>query len=147
MTTVAWDGTTLASDSLAVDPWGLTSRADKIFEGTGFILGFAGPHGPIINWWRKIQTMPVSWIIEHGYTDYEREHNAPSMILVTPHKAYKLDGPVFLEIEAPYHAIGSGRDFAIAAMHLGKTAEEAVMIASHFDNNTDSRVQKFVRPL
>lgn len=37
------------------------------------------------------------------------------------------------EIFEPFYAIGSGRDFAIAAMALGKSALEAVELASRFD--------------
>lgn len=147
MTTVAWDGFTMACDSLAVDSWGLKSRADKVLEGENFILGIAGNHGQILAWWRQVQSLPASSVIAHGYTHYEREHNNPSMILVTAHKAYKLDGPVFIALEeGAQHAIGSGRDFALAAMYLGKTAAEAVEIASRFDNNTNNRIQKYERP-
>ena len=146
MTTVAWDGNTLAADSLAVDNWGLVSRANKVLEGEDFLLGIAGNHGMILAWWRKVQSLPASSIINHGYTDYELEKNNPSMILVTAHKVYKLDGPVFIEVEARFTAIGSGRDFALAAMHLGKTAKEAVQIAAEFDNNTDDKVQVHMRP-
>ena len=146
MTTVAWDGFTMACDSLAVDNWGLKSRADKVLEGENFILGIAGNHGQILAWWRQVQSLPASSVIAHGYTHYEQEKNNPSMILVTAHKVYKLDGPVFVELEYMRHAIGSGRDYALTAMHLGKTAAEAVEIASRFDNNTDNRIQKYERP-
>ena len=51
------------------------------------------------------------------------------------------DGAILIYERSPYPvrwhdtiaAIGSGRDFALAAMHLGKTAEVAVAVASHFD--------------
>ncbi|OBR52335.1 hypothetical protein A6456_10570 [Paraburkholderia tropica] len=50
------------------------------------------------------------------------------------------DGTVWLygcsaypfQMEDPFHAIGSGRDFAMAAMWLGKTAVQAVHVASQF---------------
>jgi hypothetical protein len=40
----------------------------------------------------------------------------------------------------PPCAIGSGMDFALAAMACGKTAAEAVEIAARFDPNTGGRV-------
>ena len=40
--------------------------------------------------------------------------------------------PVFYEDET--FAIGCGRDFALAAMHLGKTAREAVEVAIALDS-------------
>lgn len=147
MTTVAWDGTYLAADTLSTDNWGLKGHANKILEGENFILGIAGPQGLILAWWRQVQSLPASSVIAHGYTHYEREHNNPSMILVTAHKAYKLDGPVFIELEEGEKvAIGSGRDFAMAAMYLGKEAGEAVLVAAHFDVNTNNRVQVVQRP-
>lgn len=146
MTTIAWDGKHLAADTLAVDPWGLKVRVEKIMEGTDFILGASGEHGNIMAWWRQVETLPVSSVIHHGYTHYEREHNCPNMILVTAHNAYRLVGSVFVPLEREFFAVGSGRDFAITAMHLGKSAEEAVKIAALFDNNTGTEIQKQERP-
>ena len=37
-----------------------------------------------------------------------------------------------LRIENRQWAIGSGRDFAVMAMHLGKTAAEAVLLTAQF---------------
>lgn len=42
-----------------------------------------------------------------------------------------------------FTAFGSGRDFAIAAMALGKTAVEAVRVASRFDVSTGEGVDFF----
>jgi ATP-dependent protease HslVU (ClpYQ) peptidase subunit len=39
-----------------------------------------------------------------------------------------------------FHALGSGRDFALAAMYLGKNAREAVEIAMEFDLETGKGV-------
>lgn len=44
------------------------------------------------------------------------------------------DGPFALPVENAFWAFGCGRDFALAAMHCGKDAREAVEIASRFDN-------------
>jgi hypothetical protein len=46
-----------------------------------------------------------------------------------------------LRSDKPY-AIGSGSDFALAAMDLGKTAEEAVSFAATRDPFTNTEVQK-----
>lgn len=44
-------------------------------------------------------------------------------------------------------ADGSGRDYATAAMYLGKTAREAVAVAARFEANTGMGVDSFdVRP-
>lgn len=36
-------------------------------------------------------------------------------------------------VEAPFYASGSGREYALAAMHLGHSAEVAVAVACEFD--------------
>ncbi len=42
--------------------------------------------------------------------------------------------------EDAFFACGSGRDYAIAAMHLGKSAREAVEIASIYDTGCGNGV-------
>jgi hypothetical protein len=44
-------------------------------------------------------------------------------------------------ISEAYYAIGSGREFALAALFLGKTAAEAVEVACHLDVWTGGRVE------
>lgn len=53
-------------------------------------------------------------------------------------KLYSEYGPT--EIETSRFAVGSGDTYATAAMACGKTAKEAVEIASQFDNGTGSEV-------
>ena len=48
--------------------------------------------------------------------------------------------PFAIEHEDEQFAIGSGRDYALAAMRLGKSAEEAVLLAAEFDPGTGNGV-------
>lgn len=41
-----------------------------------------------------------------------------------------------------FHAVGSGRDYALAAMHLGLSARDAVGVAMEFDLNTGGELQE-----
>ena len=43
-------------------------------------------------------------------------------------------GEAHFEIDAPYHAIGSGAQLAIGAMAMGATAVEAVEVACRYSN-------------
>lgn len=43
-------------------------------------------------------------------------------------------------IEDAYFAIGSGSPYAVAAMHCGKSAQESVSIAAHFDPATGGNI-------
>ena len=58
------------------------------------------------------------------------------MLVVLPDRSlHKFEStPHPLRFPPQNFAIGSGRDFALAAMHLGKTAVEAVEVACHFDS-------------
>ena len=44
-------------------------------------------------------------------------------------------------LEARFFAIGSGKEFALGALHAGATAEEAVRIASEYDSLTGGPIQ------
>jgi hypothetical protein len=48
--------------------------------------------------------------------------------------------------EGAFFAIGSGRDFAMMAMRLGKSAPEAVQLASEFDAGTGPQVDTLTVP-
>ncbi len=57
-----------------------------------------------------------------------------SFIVIKPDGIYSYEqSPTPVKLEDKNVACGSGRDFAITAMHLGKTAIEAVEIACLFD--------------
>jgi hypothetical protein len=56
--------------------------------------------------------------------------------------------PTFMPILERFWSVGSGRDFALAAMALGKTAKEAIELAHMFDASTGDKVDviEIVRP-
>lgn len=137
MTCIAWDGKTLAADKRATYQ-GLTRTVTKIFRHGNALLAIAGDGGmgmEMVNWirgggvlssypptQREEKTMVYFAMIEDGRVwMYER----------TPH-------PLILEDRQ--FAMGSGRDFALAAMHLGKSAREAVEIACLFEQNCGNGV-------
>ena len=73
--------------------------------------------------------------------DQERRGQA---FLVTPDRRilrYE-DGPYPFAVEEKFFAAGSGRDYALTAMYLGKTAREAVEIACHFDNGCGNGIDE-----
>lgn len=132
MSVIAWDGKTLAADRRAVSN-GICRTASKIFklpDGTLFACSGLLVHGLQVKHWLEsgaaVENFPAAqrdkddweacWHILHDgrVHCYER----------TP---YPL---VFAE---PFQAMGSGRDYAEAAMYLGKTASEACQVACHFD--------------
>jgi len=53
------------------------------------------------------------------------------------------DSLVPVPIEHPFFAIGSGSDIAMGAMHLGLTPQQAVILASELDINTNDVVDYY----
>lgn len=137
MTTVAWDGNIMASDTLCSDDWGLkTEMRDKIKTGKDFYIGFSGAVSEIEKYWSTIKNKTFDELLEYGNPFFDQEKAGFQALLVSSKYSCYLIGGRYKKIHRGYHAIGSGRDFAFSAMHLGKTAIEAVKIASEYDVNT-----------
>jgi ATP-dependent protease HslVU (ClpYQ) peptidase subunit len=144
MTTVAYDGKFMASDTLAVDYWGLKEVCNtKILCVGNFAVGCAGSSGQIEAWWqfllKRYNDEPCfDDVMKYGYPSYKKDDDDPSLMLVCDGTIARHATGVFTICDRPFFAIGSGRDYALAAMHCGKSAREAVLVASVFDNNTNS---------
>jgi ATP-dependent protease HslVU (ClpYQ) peptidase subunit len=153
MTTIAYDGQYMVCDELATDCWGLKEyQPDKIFKGSGCAVGCAGETGVIYKWWKTLKQFyetkepTFEQILDFGYPDYERDKNDPSLMLVNRiGEIYRHSSGIFIIVQRKFFAIGSGRDFALAAMHCGKTAHQAVQIAAEFDNNTGYEMHHWER--
>lgn len=127
MTCIAWDGTTLAADRLAAYG-GMTNEVTKIHRVNGVLVGGSGDLPfvlEMIEWvraGRKPEDFPPA---QRSKDDWQ-----PLLVI-------EVDGTTSLYERTPYPvrnknkhvAIGSGREFARAAMHLGRTAREAVEVA------------------
>lgn len=139
MTTIAYDGVSIAADTLTL--FGVEKAkypARKIEVRGDGIYAASGP----ANMLRRL----IKWL--HDGADYDdtpsvKMENANWSLLVI-----KPDGtawcammlhPELIRVSAPF-AIGSGADFALGAMACGKTAAEAVEIASQFDVNTGGSI-------
>lgn len=132
MTTIAWDGKTLASDSLSTFNGVRSGELKKLFRLTdGRIVGCAGDMDfmvPFIDWLEgKRETLP------DGYQ--------MGSIVVMPDgsaRHYEEKGN-YTPADAPY-AIGSGFLAALASMKCGKNAQEAVAIAAELDIYTGGKI-------
>ena len=142
MTTIAFDGSTIAADMLAVDNWGLKDNVSKLLRGNDFIAGGAGERSKILHWWSSVEKMSFEEVLRFGFPDYDAEKNDPAIVIAYKNGgAYKHAGGLFVPCSRPFHAVGSGRDYALAAMHLGRSAKEAVEVAMVFDNNTGGHIE------
>lgn len=131
MTIIAYDGKTVATDRQATDN-GLRQYAKKLFKmDDGTVIAISGD--------MSLSIALKDWYVAGKPEDKcpcSREKDKFGYIIV-----FKPDGTVEeyencdtpIEVIDPFMAWGSGRNYAIAAMGLGKTAEEAVLEASRYD--------------
>lgn len=147
MTTVAFDGRFMASDSLATDSWGLKEyTGEKITVLPGMLIGAAGESGQIRRWLREVRKLPTvdaQMILDYGYPTYNKDSDDPSLMLFVSRGStlYRCVSGMWVPTSRLFHAVGSGRDYALAAMACGKTAHEAVQIAMAFDNGTGGDIR------
>lgn len=137
MTTIAWDGRTMSGDSKMCNEFGaVTGYVTKVRRAAdGRVAGFTGN-------FRHAEEF-VRWLDgdrpEPPRGDYNVLVADPARRTLRKFEPAGTDGSeggwLQLDFDAP-HALGSGRDFAAAAMHLGKDARSAVMVASDLDVHT-----------
>jgi len=141
MTTIAFDGKIMAGDTLTTDYYGMIEESlEKVKVGKDFLCGGAGEIAQINKWWKKVKEMTFLEVIEYGYPDYKKDDNDPSIIIADKNGVWRHTGGIFLKCSREFHAVGSGRDYALAAMHLGNSATESVLVAASFDNGTNKEI-------
>lgn len=138
MTVIAWDGQTLAADKRA-SVGNVVRTCTKIFRHNGELFGYAGmaAFGEQLLTWYKNGADPKD------YPPSQRDKDDYAELLVI-----KADGIIQKFERTPYpisyqdktFAIGSGRDFALAAMALGCNATAAVELTCTLDTGCGSGV-------
>lgn len=136
MTVIAWDGKQLAADR-RISFGNLSGGRVIIFRLLDhnlkhILVGACGSSSgsqDFLHWisaGRKLEDWP---------THLKEKDNTFSAMVIEKDKRISLyeASPYPSILEQPFWAIGSGRDFAIAAMHCGKSAYEAVEIAIIYD--------------
>lgn len=129
MTTIAWDGTTLAADSLYAlgnHKWFVPdSKLIWVpYEGEYAMFGDVGGV--------EASVLVIQWLHEGADPDVkplflaESEYSA---LLVTRHGALAMSSNLVPYAVPPPFAIGGGWEFARAALHMGASAEGAVQVA------------------
>lgn len=128
MTVICWDGHTLAADKRAGGN-DMPRTVTKIRRAkNGSLIGCTGT---------ACGDMELMAWYEAGadadkFPAIHRDNAQSShMIEITPDRKVRMymNCPFPATFEDGNHAIGSGRDFAMAAMHIGKNAREAVEVA------------------
>ncbi|MGL4441444.1 MAG: hypothetical protein ACRCUE_19505 [Bosea sp. (in: a-proteobacteria)] len=131
MTVIAFDGRTLAADKRAC-VGGMARTVTKIHRVGPLLVGGSGESSFIANvieWVRNGRDPATFPATQKDKDDWQ------TVMVVEP------DGSILIYERTPHPirwedktgAIGSGRDYAMAALHLGKTAREAAEVACAFD--------------
>lgn len=139
MTTIAWDGKTLAADTKCV-------RSGTIGRVEAKIWRINSPNGPALfggaGSYQDI--LAVKEWLEAGADETKKptiSDDQVTLLIVASGDCFTLESRLIpIRVMEPFFAIGTGMDFATCAMHLGKSASEAVAIASIFNNSTGGEI-------
>ncbi len=143
MTCIAWDGKTLAADKRCTQA-GLARTVTKIHKVGLLLVGLAGDEetGLAMLEWVRNGRIPENFPSDVR----DKDGDARCVLVVIEDGAVLVyqGSPWPAKYEDPFYATGSGRDYAIAAMHLGKTAREAVEIACLFDVSCGNGIDELI---
>lgn len=127
MTVVAWDGRTLAADRMA-NYNGHARSATMVFRlDPQNLVGICGK--------ASVATEILAWL--RGARDPEQFPRDPDTMVFMVHNTGRMvcyeGGPFPVPVTEGYFAMGAGRDYALAALHLGYDARRAVEVACALD--------------
>jgi len=140
MTVIAWDGLTLAADKRSVD-CGLARTVTKIYRVNDSVVAIAGclDQGLLMIEWVRNGCNPET------FPDSQKVKDDWAVVVVADAcglRSYERT-PYPIVVEDKFWAAGSGRDFALAAMHLGRSAIEAVQVACVFQSDCGNGFDSF----
>jgi len=132
MTCIAWDGKTLAADKRACYD-GMICTVTKIFR-VGDVL--VGGSGDLVYVLAMVEWVRAGRITSDFPAEQRSKDDWQPVLVIEPDGTLSLyeRTPYPVRYEQRFMAIGSGREFARAAMHLGCTSEEAVGVAMALDS-------------
>ena len=142
MTVIAWDGETLAADR-QLSHNGTKFETTKIIKYANHLIGVAGDSAParaFINWYTLQNSVNPYTLQTSDHAGYplNLEKNTFTAIVIKPNKLvfmYVSDGVYPIDIsDTKFIAIGSGRDSALGALHMGASARRSVEIACLLDD-------------
>ena len=128
MTTIVWDGRTLAADTLATANGLRDNRNVKIWRHGQALVGACGDQAAC----HKFR----QWVID-GMAGNNPFHDADGNgIVVTKDRALCFGTHGAWVVSEPFYSLGSGYQIALGALAMGATARKAVEIAARYDTMT-----------
>jgi len=132
MTVIAWDGTTLAADKQCTHS-GYPHIVTKIFRVPDGIVGLCGDSAhcmELLKWFQEGRQRSA-WPKPVNADDYANALFITSQSEI--HYYGGTGGGQYAIYEERFTAAGCGRDYALAALYLGKDARAAVEVACALD--------------
>lgn len=128
MTTIAWDGKTLAADTLATADGLRDNRAVKIWRHGKALVGAVGNQAACIRF--------RSWVLDgmNGESPFKEADGNGLVVSEAVTVCFGEHGG--WPVKEPFYTLGSGYQIALGALARGATAREAVEIAARFDTMT-----------
>ncbi len=130
MTVIAWDGKTLAADRRSSNAGYIGSSVTKIHRWDGGLCAFSGDMdvGVQLVEWLRAGAIPVA------YPPLQSTIAANFLVIYNDGRIARYERvPVPMFFDAGMQAMGGGRDYALAAMYLGRSARQAVEVAIALD--------------
>lgn len=138
MTTIAFDGKTMACDTRVTG--GIIYNTDtKIYENEFVVIGIAG------NAEAGILLVKDDSILVPKHYDFDFSalvwvKDIETLCKVEFYKSWDCALSSVVPIADGFAAVGSGAPYALAAMYLGNTATRAITVAAQFDTNTGGKI-------
>lgn len=139
MTTIAFDGKTMACDTRVVCGSNCYNTDTKIYENEFVVIGAAGDAGV------GILLVKDDGILVPKHYDFDFSalvwvKDIETLCKVEFYKSWDCALSSVIPIADGFAAVGSGAPYALAAMYLGNTATRSVTVASQFDTNTGGKI-------
>lgn len=139
MTTIAFDGKTMACDTRVVCGSNCYNTDTKIYENDFAVIGVAGDAGV-----GDILVGDRGILVPKHY-DYDFEalvfvKDTEKVYKVAFYKSWDCALSSVIPVADSFATVGSGAPYALAAMYLGNTATRAVTVAAQFDTNTGGKI-------
>lgn len=138
MTTIAFDGKTMACDTRVTGSH-IYNTDTKIYANEFVVIGVAGDAGV------GTRLIGCCDILQPRHYDFDFEalvfvRDTEKVYKVAFYKSWDCALSLVIHVADNFAAVGSGAPYALAAMYLGNTATCSVTVASQFDPNTGGNI-------
>lgn len=139
MTTIAFDGKTMACDTRVMCGSNCYNTDTKIYENEFVVIGVAGDAGV------GILLVKDDSILVPKHYDFDFEalvfvKDTEKVYKVAFYKSWDCALSSVIPVADSFSAVGSGSPYALAAMECGYSARGGVAVASKFDTNTGGKI-------